>query len=200
MPIVRWSFLVVGAALSLQFSCGIATRTVVVGSREGRWVYPYLHGFGWRPVVIWAVALAGMLLLYRLTESMLRKRPWLWLFVWLVAALVVEALICSLAPYRFDRIFASDGANSFHSVAARYTPAAMLGDFEAVRKYWPLHAYTNMPGKSILVYWLRRISRDPAVLAWLVVAISNLGALFLYGIARDCSTGKRLLTQPCSTS
>jgi len=181
MRIVLWSCLVVGAALSLYFSYGIATQSVFVGSREGSWVYPYLRPFAWPIIAIWATALAVMVGLLRFSNG----REWIWLVICFIAALVVEGLICSLAPYRFNRIFTSDGPNSFHSVAARYTPSTMLRDFEVVRKYWPPHGQSNMPGKSILVYWLRRISRSPSVIPWLVVIVSNLGALLLYSLARD---------------
>ena len=184
MQIVRWLFLSVGAALSILLSHGFVTRTVVVGSREGRWV-PYIHVFEWRSIVVWAVSLRGCCCCFASLSPLSRDREWLWLFIWIAAALLVEGLICSLAPFRFDRIFVSDGANSFYSVAARYTPSTMLGDFEAARKDWPLHAYANMPGKLVLVYWLRQISGNPTAMAWMVVAISNLGAVFLYGLARD---------------
>jgi len=185
MRTALWSCLLAGAALSLYVSYGIATQTVFVGSREGSWVYPYLRPFAWRIIAIWAIALAIMVGLLRLSTRFSNGREWIWLVFCFIAALAVEGLICSLAPYRFARIFTSDGPNSFHSVAARYTPSTMLGDFAAVRKYWPPHGQSNMPGKSVLVYWLRRISRSPSIIPWLVVIVSNLGMLLLYGLARD---------------
>jgi hypothetical protein len=42
-----------------------------------------------------------------------------------------------------------------------------------------------MPGKIILTYALGLVSQRPLVLAWLVVVVSNLGALFLYLFVRD---------------
>ena len=185
MRIVLWAAVLAGAVLSLQLSYGVATQSVIVGAREGRWVYGYLQPFAWRTVIVFTVAFVGMLAVMRATASEFAEREWVWLLVWFVAAIGVEGLICWLAPFDFARIFASDGANSFYSVADRYGPATMLGDFERVRTYWAPHAQSNMPGKAILVYWLRRISRDPGALAWLVLVVSNVGGLFLYGIARD---------------
>ena len=52
----------------------------------------------------------------------------------------------------------------------------MLRDFETVRKYWPPHGQSNMPGKSILVYGLRRISRSPSIIPWLVIVTASLAA------------------------
>jgi hypothetical protein len=139
MRIVLWSCLLVGAALSLYFCYGIATQSVFVGSREGSWVYPYLRPFAWRIIAIWATALAVMLGLLRLSTRFSNGREWICLVACFIAALAVEGLVCSLAPYGFARIFTSDGPNSFHSVAARYTPSTMLRDFKEVRVYWPPH-------------------------------------------------------------
>jgi hypothetical protein len=42
-----------------------------------------------------------------------------------------------------------------------------------------------MPGKLLLLYALERISNDPTVLSWLLLAVSNLGGLLLYLLVRD---------------
>jgi hypothetical protein len=42
-----------------------------------------------------------------------------------------------------------------------------------------------MPGKLMFVYALKNISRRPDLLAWLVVAVSNLGGVLLYLFVRD---------------
>ncbi len=183
--VLLWILLLAGAALSLYLSYGLATHTLMVGSRDGRWVYGYMQPLSIRIGIVYVVALALMLFLLRASN-----RPgWAGelgvVAVWFAAALVIQALVCWLAPFGFEKIFLSDGANSFNSVASRFTPATMLGDFERARTFWPPHGQSNMPGKAILVYWLRQLSKDPLVLAWLVVVVSNIGGLFLYGIARD---------------
>ena len=42
-----------------------------------------------------------------------------------------------------------------------------------------------MPGKLLLLYALELVSNDPAVLSWLLLAVSNLGGLLLYLLVRD---------------
>jgi hypothetical protein len=54
-----------------------------------------------------------------------------------------------------------------------------------VRLNSPLHARSNMPGKTILTYGLELVSTDTAILPWLVVIVSNLGALLMFLFVRD---------------
>jgi len=186
-----WLFVAIGVAASLYLSYQIGTQAILVGSREGRWFYFYLASF--RPTILLACAAAsatGLAALY-LSDRVGHASEWLVVLVWFVAAVVIEAAICSLAPFPFDKIFASDGANSFNTVASHFTPGTMLGDFESVRKLWPPHGQSNMPGKSIFVYGLRRISRSGIVLPWLVVIVSNLGGLLMYGLVRDLLQSRR---------
>ena len=67
----------------------------------------------------------------------------------------------------------------------QYRLASVLGQFDALREAWPLHAQSNMPGKLVLLYALEAVSERPTVLAWLVVICSNLGGVFLYLFVRE---------------
>jgi hypothetical protein len=98
----------------------------------------------------------------------------------------------SATPVTFERIFASEGANSFYS-AAQYFPARLvLADFDRIRALLPLHAQSNMPGKLMLVYALRGLTRDPGALAWLAVVVSNVGAVFTYLFAHELFADRRI--------
>lgn len=187
-----WACLAVGLIASVMLSYDISAQRVLLGAREGNWTYFYLAPFGWYSLVMWAVATTLCIALLRLTEMVETRASWLSVIIWFVAALAIQGVICSLAPFRFDAIFESDGANSFNTVAQHYTPATMLGDFEQVRHYWPPHGQSNMPGKSIFVYWLRQITKRTAVLPWLVLAASNLGGLLLYGLVKELFDDRRM--------
>jgi hypothetical protein len=191
MRLLLWLCLLAGVALSLSLSYDVATQEILVGSIAGRWFYPYLASFSLYTVFIAAVATALCAGPLYVSDVMDRRGEWSVVVMWCVAALAIQGLICSLAPYRFGAIFASDGANSFNSVAQRFTPATILGDFEAVRHYWPPHGQSNMPGKALLVSGLRHISKRVDVLPWLVLAVSNLGGVFLYGLVKDLLNDRR---------
>ena len=107
-------------------------------------------------------------------------------------ALALQAVLRSLTLYSFERIFVSDGANSFFGVTQRYYAYTTLVDFDRVRQYWPLHAQSNMPGKLLVIYALRQISTRPEVLAWLVVVVSNLGALLMYAFMKNLFGDRRV--------
>jgi hypothetical protein len=184
-PAILWSGLLLGSALSLWVSYAIAMQSLVLGSREGRWVYPYVQRFGARSLVVFLLVsvVAGSLVAMR--GALWRRSEWLPVLVWIAVALGLQGLLRSLTPYTFEHIFTSDGANAFYGVAGHYTAETVLSDFDRVRAYWPLHAQSNMPGKLMLVYALKHISRRPDVLAWLVVLTSNLGGVLMYVFVRD---------------
>jgi hypothetical protein len=111
---------------------------------------------------------------------------------WCVVALWLQGVIRSITPFTFKEIFLSDTANSFYSAALRYDAATMLGGFEKLRAGWPLHAQSNLPGKLLLVRALTHITTSPRALAWLIVAISNIGGVLVYLFVRDLLNDRRV--------
>lgn len=191
MRFLLWATVVAGVAASLALSYGIATQAFTVGSQPDGAVYFYLQPFSVRAMAVFAAASALTAALLCASERVIDRREWLAVLLWFVAAIAIEGLICSLAPFRFEQIFLSDGANAFNSVARRYDPATMLGEFEHIRKDWPPHGQSNMPGKSVFVSVLRHASKRADILPWLVVVVSNLGGVLLYALARDLLNDRR---------
>ena len=83
-----------------------------------------------------------------------------------------------------ETVFVSDNANSFYSVTRRHEPT-VLRQFNRVRANAPLHVQSNMPGKLMLLYALQLVSTRTDVLPWLVIGLSNLGAILVYLFVRD---------------
>ena len=106
--------------------------------------------------------------------------------------LAQQGLLRSLTPFSFEQIFASNTANSFYSPTRLYSATELLTDFARLRRLLPLHAQSNMPGKLVLVSGLRQISTNPAVMAWLVVMLSNLAGVLLYIFVRDLFRDRRI--------
>jgi hypothetical protein len=181
---IAWAAVLLGVSLALYVSYRVATQSLLLGSVEGRSVYPYVRPFAFSSVALAAGVSAAVWSLLFLPSPAVSRKAW-WLIVWIAAALALQAALRALTPYSFERIFSSEGANSFYTVTTRYFASTVLSEFERVREFWPLHAQSNMPGKLMLVYALRNLSRRPEVLAWLVVLVSNLGAVFLYLFVRD---------------
>jgi hypothetical protein len=181
-----WASVIAGSALALLVCYDIADRQLPLGSRHAGWVYSYVRR-PFDPSSLGVFALASGICVVLLTAGDLigLRRDWQRIAVWLLAALCVQAVVRSLTLASLERIFASDAANAFYGVTRRYPAMAALADFDRLRASWPLHAQSNMPGKLMLVYALRLVSTEPAALAWLVVVVSNVGAVLMYVFVRD---------------
>ena len=186
-----WTWLVVGALASLLVTYEITTQFIVLGSREGGWIYGYVEPFTTRTlgVSLLATALCAGLLF---SVAPAAREEWLAVFAWIGLAFGVDWLIRSQTPFTFEQIFNSEGANSFYSVTQRVGAASVLREFDRLRSSWPLHAQSNMPGKLMLIYALRLVSEQPGALAWLVVAVANLGAALMYVFVRELFADRRI--------
>lgn len=187
-----WDWLGVGSLASLFACYSMATQSLILGSTEGGWAYGYLAIFSPRILLVAVAATAIAAALLFGVKAGATKRDWPLVLAWLALGLGLQALIRSVTPFSFERIFVSDGANAFYGVTQHFRAGLVLGDFDRVRALWPLHAQSNMPGKLMLVYALRNLSRRPVVLAWLAVVVSNFGAPLMYAFVRELFAERRI--------
>lgn len=180
-----WASLIAGVVLALYVSYGMATRTIVLGSQAANWEYPYIQPFEARFLVPFVLASAICGALLAVPSAVVLRHERLLIALWFAVAFVSQDHLRSMTPFSFQRIFISDGANSFFSVTQRHDAATALTQFSSLRPTWPLHAQSNLPGKLMLLYGLEQLSHRPKELAWLVVAVSNLGGLCMYWFVRD---------------
>lgn len=104
--------------------------------------------------------------------------------LWMSAGFVAQLWLRSLAPFEMSTIVESPGANAFYTVTQQYSASAYLSGFHALADSLPMHARANMPGKALLFYALEMATRSTSVMAYLIVLISNLGALLAYALAK----------------
>jgi hypothetical protein len=198
-----WKSVLFGTALSLAGAGSIAARHLTIGSPEGGWSYPYTDSAGGALgvlalscLLVGAGVTASWGLLKRFAAGSERAVPvpiqWTLILAWCLLAIPVQGLLRSTTPHSLGAIVASDTANSFYSVAVKTNAGTILSGFERRRHTWPLHAHSNLPGKLLLVRALTRVSTQPEVVAWLIIGLSNAGALLLYVFLRDAS-GDRFL-------
>ena len=193
---LSWAVVLVGTAVSLAGAACIATRRLVIGSAEGGWFYHYVDTvdvgtfrlLALSCLLVGAGIAASWPLLRRLSTDgrggVTHVQEWALILAWCLLAGVVQGLLRSTTPDSLGAIFASDNANSFYSVALTTNSRTILTRFERRRHTWPLHAKSNLPGKLLLVRALTHVSKRPEVLAWLIVGLSNLGAVLLYILVR----------------
>ena len=188
-----WFGVFAGVAAAVWVCARLIDHSLVVGSAAGGWEYPFVRPFDPDVIAIVAAvtALACASLLWQPGGRSARSE-WTAVCVCVFAAVGLQALLISLAPFSAGEIFRSDGPNSFYSVTQQYGAGRVLADFLRLRDSWPLHAHSNMPGKLLVLFALERLSNDPAVLAWLVVVVSNIGGIFLYVFVRDLFADRRV--------
>jgi hypothetical protein len=187
-----WEWLIGGSLVSLLVCYNITTQSVILGSRDAGWGYGYVGSFSPHVLIVWLLASAlsaALLFAVRLNGA---RSDGPAVLAWIGLALVVQWLIRSATPYTFERIFSSDGANAFYGVTRHFQASSVLSDFDRVRAYWPLHVQSNMPGKLMFIYALKTLSRDPGILAWLVVVVSNLGAVLMYLFVHELFKERRI--------
>jgi hypothetical protein len=187
-----WEWLVGGSLVTLIVCYNITTQSVILGSPEGHWIYGYVGFFTVRTLLVSLLASAlsvGLLLSLKPSAT---RRDWPIVLAWIGLALGIQGLIRWVTPFTFARIFVSNDANAFYSVTRHVRAGSVLGNFDQVRASWPLHVQSNMPGKLMLVYALRNVSREPGALAWLAVLVSNFGAALMYLFVRELFTDRRI--------
>ncbi len=189
--LLRFSILL-GIVLSLAVTAGMTAHAITLGSVAGGWVYPYRQWADLTIVAVWLIYSAGAAATLMIPWRVAEHRPWWTLVTWIVVATALQWILRTTAPYPLDAQFASDNANSFHSVAEDYDAADLLKRHGRVRLNAPLHVQSNMPGKLLLTEGLQKATARADVLPWLVIGISNLGALLMFGFVRDLLDSRRV--------
>ncbi len=160
----------------------VYARNIIFGSKAGHWDYPYFKTIP--AISIWiplAVLLCLIAMVFIASQWINSHERWVLVGCFL-AALVLQILIHRPYPYSIGSIVESDTANSFYSTATTYSPTQILREFDTIAPSFPLHARTNMPGKILLFQFLALFTSIPQRMGYLVIALSTLGAFFLYGI------------------
>jgi hypothetical protein len=116
---------------------------------------------------------------------MVRRYEWWMVLLWLIVGLRVQGIIRQETRYSLEQIVVSDGANAFYQPTLRFGAISLLQNFDRLRSELPTHARSNMPGKLLFMSALEHVSRRPIAIAWLVILISDLGAVLLYLFVRD---------------
>ena len=180
-----WMALAAGLAASLGVAMAVGAGAMTIGSEQGHFVYPYSQPLSARVLWTFVVVCATSCALVLAPREIGRRHPFWLVIVWLLVGSEQQALLRALTPFTFEQMFVSDTANSFYSAAQLHRGGVLLRRFDSLRRSLPLHAQSNMPGKVLLVSGLSAIARQPAVQAWLVVAMSNLAGIFLYLLVLD---------------
>jgi hypothetical protein len=163
----------------------VYSKNFIFGSKPGNWDYPYFKTIVSTPVWIPVAVILILIPTIFIGSRWIGSHEKLVLVGCFFVMLAIQILIHRAYPYSLGTIVASDVANSFYSPAMSYTPVEVLTQYQALAPSFPLHARTNMPGKILLFQMFKMFTSSPGVMGYLVVALSSLGAFFLYGICTN---------------
>jgi len=167
-------------AAFLIFIVLLALRKIVFGSEPGNWVYMYVQAFSPAPIIISIiVALIACTLVY-FSLKHIKKHEYKILVLWLIAAFICQGMLFSLQPFSIEQIVESKSANGYYAYTQTHTAYESLNQERS-----PLHIETNMPGKMLLYELLNGFS--PKAIGYIIMFLSNIGALLLYFILKKIS-------------
>ena len=153
-----------------------ATRTV------GFSWYGYSADFRFLPlsqgIGLGLVAVALVILSLHLVD----RYPLTMVAGWFLAGSAGQIILHNIYGYTLNDVVRSQYGNSFYAASLSLHARDLLAGFDAIAGSLPTHVRANMPGKVLLYQGLELLTADPAKLALLLIAISNLGGVLLYFI------------------
>ena len=159
-------------------------RNYVFGSELGHWVYPYLSSLPFFPEWILLTVLLSVALFVFLGGKFIHSHEKITLFVLFLFGVFIQSLIRRIYPFSLGAVVESDTANSFYSPAISHSALEVLSKFNDLVSSFPLHARSNMPGKILLFEFFTLFTSSTEAMGYLVIIISSVGALLLYGICK----------------
>jgi len=167
-------------------------RNYVFGSELGHWVYPYLSSLPFFPEWILLTVLLSVALFIFLGGKFIHSYEKITLLVLFLFGVFIQSLIRKIYPFSLGAVVESDTANSFYSPALSHSALDVLSKFNELVSSFPLHARSNMPGKILLFEFFKLFTSSSEVMGYLVIVVSSLGALLLYGICKRLFNDKRI--------
>jgi len=163
----------------------VKAKSFVFGSVSGRWVYEYFESTPTIP--LWIPILIGILLGLSIFvgSKFIHTQEKATLLACFLSIFIIQVLIYSVYPISLGKIVLSNGATSFYSPAMEYSVFEILNNFTELAPTLPRHARTNMPGKILLFEVFTIFTKSPEIMGILIIGISSLGALLLYGICKQ---------------
>ena len=178
------SLILTCCAISVVFIFLVYSENFVFGSVLGEWTYRYFTEIRSMPLWIPVVALFLLGVIIFLGSKFLQTHEKWVILGSFIAAAAIQIILQKAYYYPMGDLVESDVANSFYSAASRISPYELLSQFQSQVSSLPLHARTNLPGKILFFQLLKTITSSPQTMGYLIITISSLGGVLLYGIVK----------------
>lgn len=172
--------------VSAIFSSTIMTKSLVFGSEEGRWVYPYVKSFTLQPFFLSIFLTPLIFFIYQFLKKYIKTHERTAVLLLCIIGFAVQATIfSSLRDSKFIEDYLTNiGSSPYFYVSQQYTPKTLLSEYHTI-SHGPLsHIRNNMPGKILFYHVLELFTQDPLVLAFLIMLISNVSGSLIYVITK----------------
>lgn len=170
--------------ISAVFIYLVYSGNFVFGSTAGGWTYinkPWIVSIPkWIPII--SIIFIGVIVI--LGGKLIHKYEKLTLLGCLALAIALQIMISSMVYNTLGDIISSRDANSFYLTSLQYSPSALLSQYQNSASSLPGHASSNMPGKVLFFHLLSLFTQKTQIMGYLIIAISALGGLLLYGICK----------------
>jgi len=178
------SLILTACVISVLLIYLVFTRNFVFGSELGNWTDHYLSSVPVFPKWIPFIVLLSIGLFVLLGSKLIHIYERITLSVLFLLAVFIQSLIRMIYPFSLGSVVQSDGANSFFTPAMSYSGVEFLSKFITLAPSLPLHARANMPGKILLFEFFKLFTSSQEIMGYLIIILSSLGALLLYGICK----------------
>lgn len=180
----RYSIIFTFCAISFLFIYLVYSGNFVFGSDIGEWTFSYKQAVVDIPKWILLASLLLIGIFIYLGSKLIQKYEKMTLVGCLVLAIAIQIIIQNMVQNPLGDVVKSDVANSFYTTALKYTPTEILSQYQTLVPSLPGHARSNMPGKILFFQFLTIFTKNPQIMGLLIISISSIGGLLLYGICK----------------
>jgi len=126
----------------------------------------------------------AFLLLIRFSEKHIRDFELNIVLMWFLIGFISQVAAFSLYPYDTGYLVESDQCTSFYSVTQDYSLMELVTNYDRLSASLPLHAKTNMIGKSLLFFILNAVSSSPKIMGYLLMLLSCIGGILTFYVSK----------------
>jgi len=177
----------------MPYTCFRFNQAVVFGSRPGLWVFPYVKDVSAGSFLMCLLAVPAVCALIHITTGMINRSERAVVFFWFFAGVLFQIAVLSIRPFSLGEIVSDPVANSFYTAVSRYRFTELFANYiELAKDRLPMHVKTNMPGKLLLYYLLRLLTRSPEMMGHIIGVISASGSILTYYLTKRLFRDRRI--------
>jgi len=178
------------AGLSQLIVIGLLwNHSLVIGSAEGNFFYPYIKYQRRLDLMIALVVLSILFVfrrkIYRVISAASKQKDFLIVITTFAIGTAIELWMRSRYPFSMAAVIKDLNANGFYSAALQNSFTQILQNFSEFASQFPsVHVQANMPGKTLFYKLIQNITIDASVIGFFIIIISNLTSIIVFYLSK----------------